>query len=941
MTCDELRECLLDYVEGTLPADRGREIRAHTSDCARCAERLRSTKNLLGDLSAARSVDSSSATVPFSAPGVHLQKLSILGDFEIQEELGRGGMGVVYRARQLSLNRIVALKVLSGAGLQNERAIARFQKEAQAAARLHHTNIVPIYAQGHEQGCFFYAMELIAGRSLDKVLQDADAFFRRPHGSGPALASSASSAGAAGQSTVRAGHRAPARDFKRIARLLAEVADALQHAHDQGVVHRDIKPQNLLLGGDDRLHITDFGLARILDEPGLTLTTEIVGTPAYMSPEQLRSGTRIDARADIYALGVTLYELLTHERPFQAETYERLIHQVLHKEARPPRKVEAGVPIDLETICLRAIEKEPGRRFVSAGEMARDLRRYAEDFPIASRRIGPVGRTIRWLRRNPVRAAALGAVAIIAILVPILAVSINANANSRCEQALSILLENYTDERRVQEAGEKLGWARHFGGDRSRAELVGAFLDLAQQKHEQAYDVLQARVARDPLDADAQYLLAWACERLALGGGPQYWEKLRLALDAGDAHQERATGEGLVFRGLAAMQYEPERAFESFRMARERLARDQRPNSAQALWHEARVSNQVLYCLRDEQYYTRTVDSLTYICESLQPTALLPRYLLSVACRIRAEIKLEREAPSDDDKATASDEYDRALKHARRLRDLQPEHPRYYTAIAEYHESRAAFENTAGHLRDALQALQDMQANCSKDLLARPRVRVERFSCAMRYAFILGDFSAAKQAHAQLYHPDSGHDPTDPVSLAEARFFAALIAASANERSAARALLDKAAPQCKGRAEAMLALHAAYRLIGFDPPDEFWTGAIDCETQLQVGWTPSWTRSLVEFARGRFTFDELSQQAGADNPSATHRIRRMAPAHFFHGVELLASGRRAEAEHAFDICWHTRDFENYCFRGKLLCLRMRLDPAWPAWIASHSVSDNP
>jgi serine/threonine protein kinase len=931
MTCDELRECLLDYVEGTLPADQGREIRAHSAACAACAERLRSTKNLLGDLSAARSVDNSSATVAFSASSAALQKLSILGDFEIQEELGRGGMGVVYRARQLSLNRIVALKVLSGAGLQNERAIARFQKEAQAAARLHHTNIVPIYAQGHEQGCFFYAMELIDGRSLDRVLQDSDAFVRRPHASGLAVTSGASSGGSVGQSTVRGGHRAAARDFKRIARLLAEVSDALQHAHDQGVVHRDIKPQNLLLGGDDRLHITDFGLARILDEPGLTLTTEIVGTPAYMSPEQLRSGTRIDARADIYALGVTLYEMLTHERPFRAETYERLIEQVLRKEPRPPRKVESDIPIDLETICVRAIEKEPARRFASAGEMARDLRRYAEDFPIASRRIGPLGRTARWLRRNPMLATAIGSLAIIAVLVPMLALVVNANANSRRETALDKLLEDYTSARNVQEASAILGWVRYFGGDRSKAELVGAFFDIAQQNHERAYGVLKERVKRDPTDADAQFLLAWACERLAQGGGPRYWAELRDAVDAGEKHKEKVSGEGAFFRGLATMQYDPIKAVESFRQAR-----DRRQNFTQAVIHQARASNQALYCLRDDAYYTRSVDALNLICDELMPGSAFPRYLLAVAHRLRGEILLERESPTDADRIAAAQYFDKCLAEALRTQRIDPTYPKGYVAVAEYHESLAAFERPQEHFRAAREALAEMESHCAKETLDRPRVRWERFSYAMRYAFVLGDFPAAEAARRALYNEESGYDPDDPGQAAEACLFEALIAVSDNRRNETKKLLDEARPKVGNIADARLTLLAAYRLVGSDPGVGLAADSIDFETQLPIGWTSSWARCLVEYANGRMSFSDLTREADAGDPSPTHPIRRMAAAHFYHGVALLTSGDRAGAERAFFECWHTRDFEGYCFRGKLLCLRMQLDRGWPAWIAARA-----
>ena len=340
-------------------------------------------------------------TTPRTSEGGSLGADRRLGDFEILREIGRGGMGVVYEARQVSLNRKVALKVLSGGWGLTPKAVQRFRREAEAAAKLHHTNIVPVYATGEHGGSHFYAMELIEGPSLDRVVRDmradtgtaaASDAVSKEEGRHSRTGSSLQGEGASG-STSRLNSSSLGSGsgyFDTVARMMAEVADALEYAHREGVVHRDMKPSNLLLSPAGRLSINDFGLARILEQPGMTTTGEFVGTPAYMSPEQIAAGrTPLDHRSDIYSLGATLYELLTLQPPFTGGQRDQLLAQILHKEPKSPRKINARVPVDLETICLKALEKDPDRRYQSAGAMADDLRRHVNRFAISARRTGP------------------------------------------------------------------------------------------------------------------------------------------------------------------------------------------------------------------------------------------------------------------------------------------------------------------------------------------------------------------------------------------------------------------------------------------------------------------------------------------------------------------------------------------------------------------------
>ena len=349
------------------------------------------------------------------------------GEFEIISEIGRGGMGIVYEALQTSLNRRVALKVLS-VGLDfSKKSIARFQREAEAAGRLHHTNIVPIHTTGIENQIPFYAMELVRGPSLDLVLDqlrgesssesknvteckgqdDQDRSER--HFDAETITTSLDNT-PSGSSSLGTGMAY----YDNVARMFAEVADALEHAHQEGVIHRDIKPSNLLLGPDGRIHINDFGLARMLEEPSMTMTGELMGSPRYMSPEQISAEAgEVDHRADIYSLGVTLYELITLKPAYDAKERDRIFSQILNKEPEAPRRVNAKIPVDLATICQKAIQKSPAERYQSAAELADDLRRFVNRRSVTAKRIGWIGRSIKWCRRN----RSLSAVSAILLLV--------------------------------------------------------------------------------------------------------------------------------------------------------------------------------------------------------------------------------------------------------------------------------------------------------------------------------------------------------------------------------------------------------------------------------------------------------------------------------------------------------------------------------------------
>ena len=345
-------------------------------------------------------------------------QLEELTDYRIVREIGRGGMGIVYEAQQVSLDRRVALKVLPIGTRVGGSARVRFEREARTAASLHHTNIVPVFEVGEEGDCFFYAMQLIDGRGLDRVVRELGKLHFVDFDTGKSQKVSGSSdlrltdPSSAGGSAPLEGGSADSRErshrhhfYRSVARIALQAADALAHAHARGVIHRDIKPSNLILDSEGVVWITDFGLASSQNDEGLTQTGEFLGTLRYMSPERF-SGT-CDERADVYALGLTLYELLARRSAFDSSDRLELIDLI--KNFAPPslRTLDGKVPNDLNTIVLKAIEKDADQRYATANEFAADLECFLRDEPIRARRASPLERFARWARRNPYLSASL------------------------------------------------------------------------------------------------------------------------------------------------------------------------------------------------------------------------------------------------------------------------------------------------------------------------------------------------------------------------------------------------------------------------------------------------------------------------------------------------------------------------------------------------------
>jgi serine/threonine protein kinase len=823
-----------------------------------------------------------------------------LGDFELLEELGRGGMGVVYRARQVSLNRPVALKVLSGGLGLTSRAVQRFRREAEAAGRLHHTNIVPIYATGDADGVHYYAMELVAGPSLDqtlarmRMLGSAPAAGQETASVDPRLAApwgdpdpATGSGGKAVGSSVPTGERAPGESttslgaggeyFDNIARRLAEVAEALDYAHKNGVIHRDIKPSNLLLSPDGRVSINDFGLARMLEEPGMTVTGEFMGSPGYMSPEQITAGRApLDHRTDIYSLGATLYEALTLEPPFRGERRDQVIAQVLHKEPRAPRKLNKRIPLDLETICLKAMDKDPDLRYQSAAAMAEDLRRFVNRFAIAARPLGPVKRAVKWTKRHPALAAALAVAALAGLAAVGFAFEAARAQQHAQDQERQSAIERATLIARsgdLNATEQAIGEAELLHASPGQLRFLRGEVAFFRGDFEQAVQHLEQSARLQPRSVSTLALLAMAY----VSAGQ--WQKF-LEIEGSLEHMSPATAEDRLLLGAA-------------------------------------------------QVYMSPVEGLPILDEAIrQQDSPLARLFRASA---RADYAMDTGDPAFADLALQDTALaDSMMPHNAAVCGISVFNHLVAGILWDGKDDRKRDEAFAQAGRDAEAALQfpgSPAAIGARLAFLRHQRKPEFYEFARRAYEEVGDPNAA------WYYP---------VALYEQGKFAA--AAEAVERMGRRVLLVY--PSAfnfvelpGGRERAM----AFYRNLMGDPSLRSWTGML-IQIPLVLGRKAQAVadareklkeKSLFIQLNRAFLVDQLRFQAeeiGAEDlvRSAGKSRRNQAVAHFSIGCMRLAEGRRDEARDPFQRavatgCFYFGEFD----WGLAFLQRLEKDPGWP------------
>jgi serine/threonine protein kinase len=468
---ERLNEVLLAYVEALQdgrPTDRN-EFLARHPDLRDELEAFFASHDVVERLA-----------VPLRAATRAPVEIGELGDFRLLREIGRGGMGVVYEAEQVSLRRRVALKVLPFAAALDPRQLERFKNEALAAAHLRHENIVPVHAVGCERGVHFYAMQFIDGQSLAALIdslrgQESGVRSQEPEG-----LASRTTVNLAPDSCPLTPERGGRKYFDWAAELGRQAALALEHAHQTGIVHRDVKPSNLLLDFHGQLWVTDFGLAQVNGDVGLTMTGEMLGTLRYSSPEQtLGRRGMVDQRSDVYSLGATLYELLTLRPLFEGRDRNELVRQIAHDDPPLPRALASAVPIELETIVLKALRKEPAERYASAAELADDLQRFLDNRPIRARRPTVADHLRKWSRRHPSVVAA-GVVVLLLLSVG----SLVSAALIRGEQART----------RAEQQKAEAAYRR----ERQRAEEAEARFRLARRSVDELIQVSEEELADVP-----------------------------------------------------------------------------------------------------------------------------------------------------------------------------------------------------------------------------------------------------------------------------------------------------------------------------------------------------------------------------------------------------------------------------------------------------------
>jgi serine/threonine protein kinase len=846
----------------------------------------------------------SQATPPhFSATiiaGLDIQPGTLLGDFIIEQQIGAGGMGLVYRARQISLNRPVALKILPPHLRYSESAQTRFQREVEAAARLGHPNIVAVYTTGQHDGVVYYAMELIDGPSLSELI---DQLKCQPLLELRFCATTPTHANQSQASThTIAGDKTPIPNdilpkplglellnkhggyFATVATLIAQVADGLQYAHEMKVVHRDIKPSNLLLSSDGEINIGDFGLARIAHEPSFTRTGEVIGTPYYMAPEQIypKMGT-VDARTDIYALGATLYELLTLRPPFCGDQREQVISQIAHEEPLRLKALNRNVPRDLETIALKCLEKPQASRYQTAGELAEDLRRYLESRPISARAITPLARGMRWMQRQRTWTAMLAGMCLLAVAAIFFAYRTHLSESRWSDARFAQLYETAQLAALAGDlkgADKAIDEAEQLGASPAQLLLLRGHLNLQAGEFQDACDKLSEVVKQRPNSLAAHALLAKAYESNEEHEKCAEIVKLLPTLNP-------VTLQDYLLLGQAQL---PSNFAQALATLDEAVQLDK--TSVQARLTRGSVLTERALDTGDAEQAERALDDLRIASELLEPNQYLLGNMLQARLVAATAYELQ-----DDDKGRQEH-----LKEAASVAKALEKFPEQYQS----HRARGLYFEYIGDDKQALDAWLAMEewqiAYLVLNLLRQDQVDAAIAVCDRRLARI--------------------------TRARSTEFFRSLLLSTQAETS--NEVVAAFAPQGEETLDAV-------NLHRFNYANQCLAGNLEKAQQLSREFRLSsasgslrdpWRPHLVAYTSGEIDDAEFLKR------SADSRIA-LCQAHYFIAMTHLASGERDLARKHFQaaadqkIVGYLEDAMSRTF-----LVQLERDPTWPKWIVA-------
>lgn len=628
-----------------------------------------------------------------------------IGDFVLGKEIGRGGMGVVYEARQISLDRRVALKLLPFAAVLNAKQIARFKNEAQAAAQIQHPNIVPVFAVGAERGVHYYAMRLIDGQPLDAIIAELrlDAQLDKPQ---------ACPAGSTRTTLLTQIDRSQSEYFRLVAKLGVQAANALHAAHEYGVIHRDIKPSNLLLDDAGKLWVTDFGLARCQSQRDLTHTGEVIGTTRYMSPEQASGKTAlVDHRTDVYALGVTLYELVTLEAAFPEPTASDAVRSVETWDPVDPRRLNRDIPVDLENVILKAISRDREHRYETAADFAADLQNFLDNRPTIAKPLTLYDRARRWVARHQTAVLVSAAVAGLLLLTLSVSMLLVARAGNVAMNERELAEHNYQQALEFVQFGDRLSedLAKVPGAEALRHELQGRQLKFYQQ------------IAKEPARRDFASRVGVARTHTKIGA---------IHKDMGDVNSAIAS----LRMGLADLQSLLQTAPEDPQVGRD-IALTQ--NSLAMVMAEAGRIDAAFECLNDavatqrdligrypdrDEYRSDLVLSQVNLGLLYQRRNNTDAAVTALAEAVESQLALLERDPDNmqylrqiattynnlggvlnDDQAAAIDNFEKSIEYYRRLVDLA-ETPSDYNSLATTLNNVAGCRSRAGQHAAAVNA---------------------------------------------------------------------------------------------------------------------------------------------------------------------------------------------------------------------------------------------